>query len=190
MLIMLPVGETEEKKNGVFVGRGQYSLNEEGKNQIISAAETFDGYIFNFIYLSDDKTAKETLDIFLQESSQEKSEINFNEILRERSGGDYEGEKYLKLKKDLSPRDYKIWERDPNKSPPNGESFLDVKNRIKEWFEKEIQPKIKNNETVLLISHPDVIRVIISILRGEPLDNIMRFPIENGLPIISHDVMA
>lgn len=182
MLILLPSGQTQADVDKVFLGRGDSPITTEGINQIKDAAETLSVYPINHIYSSDLYRAQEALRTVLK-ANRHTTTWELVEELRERSGGSYEGKKYTDVRKGMSPKAYKVWERDPFEAPEHGESLVDVQDRLHPWWKEEVVPKLHDNETILIISHPDVIRVLIALARNDDLADSMSMIIEPGLPI-------
>jgi len=184
MLVFLAHGQTQSDLDKVFLGRGNSPFTDLGLEQIEDAAETLSVYQFDQIYSSDLYTAQETLRAILAARPDDTPWILVEE-LRERSGGSYEGRKYADIRKGMSPKQYKAWERDPFEPPLHGESIADVQDRLREWFVPIIE-ELKLNKNILLISHPDTIKALISLARGDDLIDVMSINIEYGIPYFYH----
>jgi len=180
MLVLLSVGETQSDVDKIFLGRGNSEFTDAGLEQIADAAETLSQYDFDQIYSSDLYTAQDTLRTVLGARTQDTTWMLVEE-LRERSGGSYEGKLYSEIRVGMSPKQYKAWERDPFESPELGESLVDVQDRIREWF-KPIIEMLKDNKNILIISHPDTIKALISLARGDDLADVMSIKIEPCIP--------
>jgi alpha-ribazole phosphatase len=180
MLVLLTHGQTQSELDKVFLGRGDSPFTDEGLEQMQDAAGTLSTYQFDHIYASDLYTAQEMLKAVLQASTH-KTPWTLVEELRERSAGSYEGRKYSDIRKGMSPKQYKAWERDPFEPPLHGESIVDVQDRIKDWF-NPILTQLKDNKNILIISHPDAIKALITLSRGDDLVDVMGVKIEMGMP--------
>lgn len=64
------------------------------------------------------------------------------------------------------------------RSPPGGESLAAVQARVQSCLQKMQQ--IHRDETIAAVSHGDVIRTLIMLLLGMPLDNVLRLQIDPG----------
>lgn len=185
MLVLLSAGETEAERDKVFLGRGDSPFTQDGKHQVVDAAETLAPYEFDQVYASDLYRAQETLRVVMKKNHYAPTQ-NLAEELRERSGGSYEGKKYSEIRKGMSPKAYKVWERDPTEPPLHGESLMDVEDRVKPWFDTEIAPRLEAHENILIISHPDTIKVLIAMARGDGLEHAVELKIEHGMPYFYH----
>ena len=185
MLVMIAAGQTEAEIDKVFLGRGDSPFTDAGKKAMTDAAETLAGYKFDAVYSSDLYRAQETLrQIELAHSTPMAPELI--EELRERSGGSYEGRKYSDIRKGMSPKAYKAWERDPMDPPLHGESLLDVADRMRPWIEQDVRPRLAEDQTLLMVSHPDTMRVLIALLRGDELTDVTSIQIEHAMPYFYH----
>lgn len=187
MLVLLSAGQTEAERDKVFLGRGVSPFTEEGVEQIKDAAETLSQYQISRAYGSDLYRAQETLRA-IHKANRHSFPHTLVEELRERSGGSYEGKKYADLRVGMSPKQYKAWERDPFEPPLHGESLIDVEDRLRPWFESEITPRLMENETILIVSHPDTLRVLVCLARGDDMSHAVQFQVEQGMPYFYHPV--
>jgi alpha-ribazole phosphatase len=184
MLVLLSHGQTQAELDRVFLGRGDSPFTDLGIEQITDASETLSVYQFDSIYSSDLYTAQETLRAVLLGGHVD-TPCTLVEELRERSGGSYEGKKYSDIRKGMSPKQYKAWDRDPFEPPLHGESIADVQDRLRDWFNPLID-ELRSNRNILIISHPDTIKALISLSRGDDLIDVMSVNIELGLPYFYH----
>ncbi len=64
------------------------------------------------------------------------------------------------------------------RSPPGGESLAAVQARVQSCL--QTMQQIHPNETIAAVSHGDVIRTLIMLLLGIPLDHVLRLQIDPG----------
>ena len=94
------------------------------------------------------------------------------EDLKERSFGVWEGMSFDEIKEEY-PDAFTAWAENPLKfSPMEGESTLDVKDRALRVF-NEITEK-HNGDSIAIVAHGGINRVILCELLGIPLENIFR----------------
>lgn len=186
MLVMIAAGETVDERNKVFLGCGDSLFTEEGREDLQFAAETLQPYRFDQAFASDLYRAQETLRLILTKNHHRDTPWELVEELRERSGGSYEGRKYADIRKGMSPKEYKVWERDPFEAPLHGESLVDVRDRLSPWVTEVLSPLLAANKSILVVSHPDTIRVLISLVRGDDLGENLSTRIEHAIPYFYH----
>ena len=94
-----------------------------------------------------------------------------DEKLLELNFGDWEGKEWDKInQKQLN----KWMKKFVNVAPPNGESFIDMFNRIQTFIENL---RVEKYNKVLIITHSGVIRCFLAKILGFPLENSFKLPI-------------
>lgn len=181
MLILLSAGSTIAEEDKTFLGQGDSPFSDAGKEQLLDVTETLSTYKLDKVYSSDLYRAQETLRAVLSRQHAD-TDYEFVEELRERSGGSYEGKKYADIRKGMSPRQYKVWERDPFEAPEHGESLIDVEQKLKPWWEAVVEPLLQENKNVLIISHVDTLKVLVCLARGDDITHSVEFKSEHGMP--------
>lgn len=98
--------------------------------------------------------------------------------LRERSFGLWEGMSFDEIKEKY-PDAFGSWAKDPLRfSPMGGESTIEVKERVMPAFHEIL--KRHGGDTISIVSHGGVNRVILCSLLGMPLENIFRIEQDYG----------
>jgi alpha-ribazole phosphatase len=64
---------------------------------------------------------------------------------------------------------------------PNGESFIGLDQRVKDFFEKEIHNK--HTKPVIIVAHSGVIRSVLCKINNEPLQNAFKNTLDYGAVI-------
>lgn len=97
------------------------------------------------------------------------------EALMEIDFGDWTGRDFAEL--DPSP-DWRRWNADRDQArPPNGESMLEVQIRLSRWLEALVR---SDAQTIVAVSHADVIKSAVALALGLPLRAYDRFDIDPG----------
>jgi alpha-ribazole phosphatase/probable phosphoglycerate mutase len=98
--------------------------------------------------------------------------------LRERNFGIWEGMSFDEIK-ERYPKEFDAWARNPLKfSPMQGESTLDVKKRALQALSKILGSH--NGESIAIVSHGGINRILICYFLGIPLENIFRIEQDFG----------
>ncbi|NMM61238.1 alpha-ribazole phosphatase [Clostridium sp. P21] len=151
-----------------YIGTTDIPLNEEGIKQGKKLKEFFSTINIQKAYLSPLTRCVETADIILENRNVQKFLVK---ELMEISMGDWEGKTFNYIKS-YYPKQFK--ERGENIDsfiPKGGESFNNLKERVKPAFESII----KNTQgNILIIAHAGVNRVIISTVLSLPLTDIFK----------------
>lgn len=147
-IIILRHGESQDNINKVY-SRDNTSLTSKGIKQMKNIKRKIDLLEFTQVYYSPLVRTKESINYLELKGIAEKriEEVDF---------GIFKGEDYKTILKKY-PKETKKWTDDPiNYRIPQGESVLDVYNRLEIFLNK----LVKNNENVLLVSHEGIIRLI------------------------------
>ncbi|MBI5664499.1 MAG: alpha-ribazole phosphatase [Nitrospirae bacterium] len=178
-------GETEGAESRRYKGHIDVPLSENGIEQIKRVAEYImrDGDVgarravplqngnggVDAVYSSDLSRAIKSAEIIAGPHGLKPVIV---EALKERSFGVWEGMSFDEIKEKW-PDAFNAWAANPLKfSPMDGESTIEVRDRVIKAFEEIINKH--NGQTIAIVSHGGVIRVLLSELLGMPLENIFR----------------
>jgi broad specificity phosphatase PhoE len=158
-LLLARHGETEGNNKGVFLGLIDESLNQNGIIQAEKVALRLKNVGIDIIFSSDLKRAKETTEII---NKYHHLNIDLKKELRERNFGIFQGKSKEKLfdivrRSKIEFHKYK---------PKNGESCLEVQERIVNFFKKIIENY--SDKTVLIVTHGAVIMELLFYLTKLP----------------------
>ncbi len=173
-LILVRHGETKEGKNNVILGHLPGTLTKKGIEFSKYITKKIKKLNLNpsLIISSDLNRAKKTAIII---SKNLKIPIRYEKLLRERSAGKVEGksekeidwDKYEKIKK-------------PYRRHPEGESFIEVRNRAKKFLKK-----IKNNNrTIIIVSHSAFLSMLISAFYKQSIEKSLKHNFNKNIKII------
>lgn len=165
-------GETEENIKKTYYGDIDCKLTLNGIRQAELAGEKLKHIIFDKAFCSEKLRAKETLKrignmkIYIVDSR-----------LNERSFGIFEGKNYEELQRSFKS-EYDEWTKDwKNYCPENGESFLQVYHRVKNFMD---DLKKESAENILICTHGGIIRAIYAYILEGNLDTYWRFNSKNA----------
>lgn len=166
-IIMIRHGETEDNVKKVF-SRDSTSLTKAGIEDILRTKELLENYSYEKVYYSPLTRTVETLNHLGLEGIEEPRirEINF---------GIFTGKTYKEIL-DIYPKETKLWTDDSNNYKiPQGESLLNVYNRVKEFLEELCE----QDKDVLLVVHDCVIRLALCWIFDKP-EYFFKFKVDNG----------
>ena len=162
-IILVRHGETEWNVQQVFRGRIDIELNETGVRQAELLAEYLSGVKIDAIYSSPLRRALKTAEVI---AGYHKLEVEIAPGLIDFDFGKWQGLPHQEVKhryKEL----YAEWIKNPHLiKMPDGESLNDVRERALSVVDEVVA---KHEETVVLVSHRVVNKVLICALLG--LDN-------------------
>jgi len=174
-------GETNHNKNKIIQGQLDTVLSAKGRLQAKALSEYFKNIKFDAIYSSDLKRARHTCKVALSKNkSLDKTKIIYDERLKERHAGAYQG----RSGKDMHKAIVKSGKTHIDFKPKGGESMLDLYVRSKNFLD-EIIKKHKNGN-ILIVSHGGVITSMLLYVAKDSHDNYRKYhPNNAAISIIS-----
>jgi len=169
MLICLCTPETTGDENKIFSGRMDFPLSKEGLGSAQNISDDFRSSV-NHIFTSPSLGSIQFAELF--------GKFTIVSELADRAGGEYEGRRWDKLKKELPPKKYKLWQREWFSKPLLGETFQDINDRVLKTYKTVIRPILLRGDRVCVISHVDPLRVLLGNLSGLNEEAIMKMDIQ------------
>ena len=174
-IIVVRHGETDFNKTRIFQGQQQIPLNGKGRAQARDVAAILRQYPITHIYCSGLVRARETAEII---DKSFKLPIIVDNRLNERDWGSWQN----KSRDELATQSEtlkNIWrEENLDENPHEGESTLDLMNRIEE-FMKYLVIKHDASDVILLVTHGGPMRMMIGIIKGLRDKDYLQKDIEN-----------
>lgn len=183
-LVVVRHGQSEWNKANKFTGWVDVELSEKGEHEAHAAGKALAGFQFDYAYTSGLKRAANTLAIIMEEIGQSELHVEANEALNERHYGDLQGKDKNETRDKYGDEQVHIWRRSYDIAPPNGESLKDTRERVLPYFQKEIEPKLKEGKNVIISAHGNSLRALIMYLENLSPDEILQREIATGSPII------
>ncbi len=206
-LVLVRHGESRWNVMDLFTGWIDVPLSSNGIREANQCSRHCERFFYDAAFTSKLARARETLLIILAKQSktgifQHKRGTRYHHVsefssvlnntfplitsekLNERAYGELQG-----LKKDKAVKRYGAdqvfrWRRGFEDKPPKGESLKDVYLRTIPYFEKEIHPRVKNGETVLVVAHGNTLRAIIKFLEKIEDDQIPFIDLPTAKPLV------
>ena len=167
-------GQTEWNVAGKLQGWKNSNLTEEGIQRAKSLAKRLEDVDFDFIYSSSQQRALDTAEIV---KGNRDIEVKVLDDLREIGFGSWEGME-IKDIQELYGDEYDTYLNRPHLyEPVDGESILDVYNRVQDVLDKILSIKAEN---ILVVSHGVIIKILTSIIKGIPVEELYQVPVQVG----------
>lgn len=183
-LVLMRHGKSVWNLERVFTGWIDADIAPEGIEEAHQAAKQLKKYTFNGAYTSVLQRATKTLNIILKDLHQEAIPIIKHKALNERHYGDLQGRKKDDVKAEVGEAQFNLWRRSYEIAPPNGESLEDTAKRTIPYFQKEILPKLKEGQSILVSAHGNSLRSIIMDLENISPQDIPNLNIPTGIPYV------
>ena len=175
-LYLIRHGETEGSEAKRYKGTLDVPLSEKGIKQVGHLSR----YILRVVnltavYCSNLSRALKSAEIIARPHSLSPVVVP---SLRERNFGHWEGMSFDEIKVKY-PQEFADWAGNPMAfSPVNGETTLEVRDRVVDGFEKIICAR--PGENIAIVAHGGVNRIILCHILGIPLENIFRVEQDYG----------
>ncbi|MCC5942578.1 MAG: histidine phosphatase family protein [Balneolaceae bacterium] len=169
-------GETEFNRKGMLQGRGiNAPLNETGKLQAQCLSEYLQNYETNFLVSSSLIRAEETAGFYSAASG---LILDKNSDLDEMDFGDFEGEPIIAVMDEIKRLDAAWRNGEVDVKIPGGESPAEVFERADAAVRDYLNEK--EDETIVLVIHGRLIRILLSAWLGYGLQNMHLIEHANG----------
>ena len=209
-LVLVRHGESVWNKKNLFTGWTDVDLSIKGIHEAQEAGRLLKSKEMDFqiAFTSVLKRAVHTLEYILKETNESVPVVKAYE-LNERHYGALQGLNKEAMALKYGEEQVQLWrrsfatrppmltemdERNPKKDPlykdvpkeklPLGESLEDTIKRVVPFYEKEIVPRLKNNENVLVVAHGNSLRALVKYLENISDEDIVNLEIPLGIPWI------
>lgn len=207
-LVLLRHGQSIYNLEGRFTGWTDSDLTDEGKKQARAAGRALSdaGYTFDIVYTSMLLRAIKTACLALDEMGQLWIPVKKSWRLNERHYGDLEGfkaeeavrtaglDQVRRWRRDLDfrppplaegdPRDVRSDRRYSSHPVPHAESLREALDRLMPLWEGEIRESLSSGLCVLVVSHANLIRVLVRHLEGIQETDLSGIEVPSAKPLI------
>lgn len=179
-LVLVRHGESVWNAKGLWTGRTDIDLTENGRDQARKAGEAIRYISFSIAFTAPLIRTRHTLD----EIKQVLADKTFPDIivpaLTERDYGELTGKNKWDVEKEYGEKQFLAWRRGWDTPPPGGESLKDVYNRLVPFYENDVLPRLKEGENILIVSSGNELRALTKYLEHISDEDIVHFEIKTG----------
>lgn len=173
-LYIIRHGQTEWNLQRRLQGWKNSELTEKGRKDAERLAHRLKDIEFDKIYTSQQKRAIDTGNIIKEDRE---IDLITLEGLKERGFGSWEGMKIEDIDR-LHGERYKVYKETPHLYDPiDGEGFKEIYTRVNKALDEILS---QGGENILIVSHGITIKVILSIIKGIPLERLNEIPVFEG----------
>ncbi len=174
MTTFLLLRHAHSKANSAGILAGQLEgigLSKDGFAQVDKLSSALKDLKIDRIISSPMQRCLETVEAL---AKSKKKRVSIDKRLIEMNYGSWSGEKLSKLSR---TKDWKVIQSKPSTFRfPKGESFKELETRIESLL-KQLSRKYPK-ETILLITHGDIVKIAASLTVGSGLDNFQKFAVD------------
>ncbi len=158
-LVLVRHGKSEWNKLGLWTGRTDVPLDEDGVQEARETAYKLKNIPFDKIYISSLKRAKQTYDEIKLVLGLHSPEV-FTKALDERNYGIYTGKDKWQVKKQVGEREWVKIRRSWDHPIPEGETMKMVYDRIVPFYQIYILADLKQGKNILVVAHGNSLRAL------------------------------
>ena len=151
-LILIRHGQTHDNTQNILTGRRDVDLTETGAAQAHAAGELLKNYKIDKVYSSPLKRAFNTAALALTAAGQTAVEIEKREEITEMDAGDFTGCAFAFNAAGLCTIGETKWGCIHTEKMPGGESDEDVVSRVRDFYTREVAPRLARGETVMVVA--------------------------------------
>jgi 2,3-bisphosphoglycerate-dependent phosphoglycerate mutase len=181
-LILLRHGQSEWNQKNIFTGWEDVPLSKQGEAEALVAQKALANFQIDAVFVSALKRADDTAKIVL--GDKKPAQYCHSEALNERHYGELQGKNKDEMRKKYSEKQVELWRRSFDVKPPGGESLKDTCDRVLPYFKREIEPKLKKGQTILISAHGNSLRALVKYLEDLSDQDIVNVEIPTGVPIV------
>jgi len=191
-LILLRHGQSQWNLENRFTGWKDVPLTANGIEEAKLAGQLMkhNNITVDIIFSSILERANKTAELAIKEMNQS-SLWKHNQLimtrdkrLNERDYGELVGLNKEETAKKFGKEQVHIWRRSYNIPPPGGESLENVVERVKPYYQKYIEPEIKNEQNVLIVAHGNSLRASMIHVGLYKATEISKIEIPTGSPFV------
>ena len=187
VLVVCRHGESEWNLLGKWTGTTDIGITEKGKADSRQVGKLLRGITFNAVYTSD---LKRTIETYLAQLEEMEHQGDIQHVrhtaLDERHYGELTGMNKWEVKDKIGEVEFNGIRRGWNHPVPGGETLKDVHDRVTPYFDKEILPRLRNGENILMVSHGNTIRALMKHLEEIHEDDMAEVEMPFGTVLLYH----
>jgi len=182
ILVIVRHGQSEWNLKNLFTGWSDVELTPLGIQEAEHAGIVLREYHFDIAYTSVLKRAIHTLEIILHETGLEDIPVYTDKALNERNYGNLQGLDKAEVGEKYGVQQLMAWRRSFTEIPPGGESLENTYQRVIPYYQKEIQPKLREGQNVLIVAHGNSLRALMMYLEEITPEDISHVDLATGAP--------
>lgn len=178
-LALVRHGQSEWNAKNLWTGWVDKSLSRQGFIEAKKAADQLRNYKWDIIFESDLERVKESAEVTIKTLGL-KIPIIETEALRERNYGIYTKRNKDEVRKELGEKEFEKLHRGWDYPIAQGESLKQVYQRVVPYYLKEIEPRLKEGQNIIIFASGNSLRALCKYLKNLSDDEIEKFEINTG----------
>ena len=183
-LILVRHGQSEYNALGLWTGKTDVPLTEQGRREAREAAKHLRDITLHKAHTSTLSRAQHTLDEIKQALRHAELATVEHPALDERSYGDYTGKNKWDIQKMIGDPDFQKVRRSWDYPIPNGETLKDVHARVVPYYKDHILKDLKAGKNIIISAHGNSLRALMKHLENIDEAKVHEVEINTGQVVI------
>ncbi|MBP9815962.1 2,3-bisphosphoglycerate-dependent phosphoglycerate mutase [Candidatus Woesebacteria bacterium] len=159
-LVLVRHGKSEWNELGLWTGWNDVALHKDGELDARKMAEHLADIEIHATHTSKLKRASETARIILESLNIKDVPFHEHAALNERNYGIHAGKNKWQVKEEVGDEEFQNIRRGWNHPIPEGETLMEVHDRVVPYFKENVLPQLKKGENVLIAAHGNSLRAL------------------------------
>lgn len=181
-LVLVRHGQSTWNLENRFTGETDIPLTELGRDEARLAGTKLRDIPFAHGFTSVLQRAIDTMTLLLETAKQTQLPVTRDRALNERNYGQLQGLNKKEVAKQYGDEQVAIWRRSYAVRPPGGESLADTAARVIPYYQKEIEPLLREKKDILVVAHGNSLRSLVMFLEHIGEEAIADFDLPTGIP--------
>lgn len=165
-LVLVRHGKSEWNKLGLWTGKTDVSLVEEGIEEARRAGEMINDIHIDAVHVSTLKRTHETFEEIKNVLGRTDLTPQAHHALNERDYGIHTGKNKWKVKEEIGEEMFQRIRRGWDEPIEGGETMKDVHDRIAPYFKSHMLPELLQGKNVLVVAHGNSLRALVKYLEN------------------------
>lgn len=182
LLVLVRHGQSTWNLENRFTGETDIPLTDLGREEARKAGSKLKEIHFSHGFTSVLQRAIDTMTLILQEAQQKDLPVTHDRALNERNYGRLQGLNKKDVAEQYGDEQVAIWRRSYSTRPPGGESLADTAARVIPYYEKMIEPLLRQGQDILIVAHGNSLRSLMMFLEKISEEAIADVDLPTGIP--------
>jgi len=182
LLVLVRHGQSLWNLENRFTGEEDVPLTPQGREEARAAGNMLKTVTFSQGFTSVLQRAIDTMTIILDTAGYPDLPVTRNRALNERNYGQLQGLNKAEVAKEYGEEQVVEWRRSFSVRPPGGESLADTAGRVIPYYQRAIEPLLKEGQNILIVAHGNSLRSLLMYLEKINEAEISHVDLPTGQP--------
>lgn len=179
-LVLVRHGQSTYNKQGLWAGKTDVPLTEEGMEEARTAGREIISIDFDIVYVTNQMRTQQTW-VGIEEIIKDQSyELRIAPAFRERDYGDLTGKNKWEAKEEMGEELWQKVRRGWNVPIPKGETLKDVYERVIPYYKETVLSELKEGKNILIVASGNSLRALVKHLDNIADEDVSQLEIATG----------